>query len=346
MRIILSICGLWTALAVAQAQSKILHFETQFKYAPVRISAVGDSAAIAKELAPLLPWIEHFSNYYQSNGPFDSLIYKANLGDTLQLDSSSYQLLKFGQQMYTLTEGELDVGIGNLLRAWGIGWGQKSRVPSAKELDSLTLELKTFPYDTLAANRIVIRSPHRHIAMGSYLEARILQEISRRLRQAQAQSWLIEVGGDFSFQGRKPDGKAWVLGIKDPTDPNSPIATIRLDNPKMSGFSTSGSYEQKFKDPNGQIHHHIFDPKTGQSSIGIRAVSVLSADPMINDALDTYFMLIPIDQIHNALHKTHGMAEAIVFHDNGDVWVSPGIRSSIQFLKEVRLRPDSSLVQN
>lgn len=327
------------SLGLTWAQPPVQHYETAFKYAPVRISVVGPENAIRQQLDNLLPWLEHFSEYYEGTGGLDQELYDAKVGDTLTLDSTSYQLIDFGAKMYHLTEGELDIGIGNLLRAWGIGWGQKSRLPSPQELDSLKKELLIFPWKILAKPKILVQSSHRHIAMGSYLEARILNEIDHRLEKAGAQSWLVEVGGDFSFRGFKPDQQPWVLGIKDPAHPEEIIATLKLSNPKMRGFSTSGDYEQKFTDSTGQSHHHIFDPKTGQSSVGAHAVSVLSTDPLINDALDTYFMIADLKKVQTTLDKIPGQAEAILFLDNGKVWVSPGLRSQLHFEKEVEFEP-------
>lgn len=337
MKKIFSILALSSVLGLSQ--EPIQHYETAFKYAPIRISVSGPEPSIRKELDDLLPWIEHFSSYYEGSGPLDQMLYKAKVGDTLTLDSTSYQLIEFGAKMHKLTDGELDIGIGNLLRAWGIGWGQKSRVPSNLELDSLKKELLVFPWKILAKSKILVQSPQRHIAMGSYLEARILKEIDFRLEKAGAHSWLVEVGGDFSFKGFKPNQEPWVLGIKDPAHPQELIATLKLSNPHMRGFSTSGDYEQKFTDSTGRSHHHIFDPRTGQSSVGAHAVSVLSTDPLINDALDTYFMIADLNKVKSTLAKIQGQAEAILFLDNGKVWVSPGLRSQLHFEKPVEFEP-------
>lgn len=321
------------------ANDSIQHYETISKYAPIRIQVIGPKAAIEKQLDSLLPWIEHFNSTYEADGPLDQMIYNAKVHDTLSLDSTSYELLTFGEKMHQVSEGELDIGIGNLLRAWGLGWGQKRRIPSKSELDSLVQELQTFPFKSLGNLQIEILSPKRHLSMGSYLESRILKEIDLRLKKAGATDWLCEVGGDFSFQGTKPGAIPWVLGMKNPKNPSEIIGSLAIDQKQMHGFSTSGDYEQKFTDSLGQQHHHIFDPRTGKSSTSVHAVSVLSTDPFINDALDTYFMIAPLAKVQSTLAKLKGSAEAILFLDDGKVWVSPGLRTKVNWMGAVELLP-------
>lgn len=327
-----------TALVLSQslysqslAPAKFEHFQANTRYAPLSIQAEAPKDSLDKYLKGLLPWIERFSQSYSYSGPLDSIIYNSPIGTELKLDTLSTQLLKFGESTYHQTNQNIDVGIGNLLRAWKIGWQQESQLPTPETLQQLTHQLQTFPYKITPQNKVKILDSNRHIAMGAYLEGRILNEITQRLHQAGAKNYLIDLGGDFAFSGQKTPNKPWRLGIKNPLDPKEILVSVAIPS-KFKGLSTSGSYEQTFKDSTGQVHHHIFDPKTGSSSKGHLSVTVLSQDPMDNDLFDTWYMLLPLEEIKAHIKNSKGKVEAIVIQDDHHIWISPGLKDHTQTL--------------
>ena len=101
------------------------HFEAQTRYAPLSIQALAHKDSLNKYLGDLLPWIERFSKSYSYDGPLDSLVYHSKVGTEHKLDSVTTQLLRYGEWAYNQTNKGIDVGIGNLLKAWKIGWQQK-----------------------------------------------------------------------------------------------------------------------------------------------------------------------------------------------------------------------------
>ncbi len=311
--------------------AQVLHLETQTPYAKLTIQAIGDQTLIHKHLDNLPQWIEQFTSTYSYDGKLDSLLYHAKAGSRFHLDTLSTQLLQFGLDSYQRTSGDIDVGIGNLLKAWQIGWNQHSAVPDSSTLKRLVEELKTFPYTIDSSRTLTVLREQRHIAMGSYLEGQILLEIKKRLEQANSKNFLVDYGSDFTFSGSK-EGTPWKLGIKRPDHPDSLLAVVEINSKRFSGLSTSGSYEQTFTDSTGKRHHHIFDPKTGQSSEGNLSITVLSDNPLLNDMLDTWFMMLSVKQIKNVIEEYKGRVEAIVITDKNDVWISQGLQNEVTLL--------------
>ena len=81
---------------------------------------------------------------------------------------------------------------------------------------------------------------------------------------------LINLGGDIAVVGRKPDDSPWKVGITDPRNTDSKIATIEVHS---GGLATSGDYKRYFL-YKGKRYSHILNPKTGIPCSGLRAVSI------------------------------------------------------------------------
>lgn len=95
--------------------------------------------------------------------------------------------------------------------------------------------------------------------------------------------FLIDAGGDLVSRGRPIDAagagaRGWSIGIEDPADARSPIATIEL-LPDQA-IATSSVRIGRWSTPGGRPVHHLIDPATGEpGGDGLLAVTVAWADP-------------------------------------------------------------------
>lgn len=83
---------------------------------------------------------------------------------------------------------------------------------------------------------------------------------------------LITSGSTTLVFGEKPDGEPWKIGVEDPRDPDSVIATIETRGEVT--VSTSGDYQRAF-DLGGVRYHHILHPGTGRPAAGFRSLTVV-----------------------------------------------------------------------
>jgi FAD:protein FMN transferase len=320
----------WVCLALGLgicAQAYELKLEASTQFGVVRLQAQGLQQSLQNAADSSIKWLSQFEKAYTNTGKLDQILTRAPKGAHLRLDSLSYSLLDFGEQAYHRTGGKINVGMGDLIRAWRIGWGQKSRVPSTAELDSLVRRIQVFPYQIQRESRtVVVLDSGRHMVFGAFLEGRALEELDRRLRTAQAQEWLLEYSGDFRFSPTKSDGSHWRLGIKDPRNPNQILGVVQVGLAGMTALSTSGSYEQTFVDSLGVRHHHIFDPQTGQSTRGPLSVTVLAKNSLESDLMDTYLMTLSLSETERVYREAAGAWEAVIVQADGTLWVSPGLR--------------------
>ena len=96
---------------------------------------------------------------------------------------------------------------------------------------------------------------------------------------------VLSYGGNVAVFGKKPDGSAFSVGVKDPFDPSSLTGKLSI----RSGIvAVSGGYE-RYVDYNGKRYHHIIDPATGypsESDLASAGIWVSVSSPEAGAAAD------------------------------------------------------------
>ena len=123
--------------------------------------------------------------------------------------------------------------------------------------------------------------------------------------------------GEFSAQGSNGAREPWTLGVLDPRDPDAVAAVMRVDGRCVA---TSGDYASTFTPD--FVHHHIFDPATGDSPQELASVTVLAPTAMLADGLSTAFMVMGARKAH-ALAARLPSVDVMTINKRGVVWKSP-----------------------
>jgi len=74
---------------------------------------------------------------------------------------------------------------------------------------------------------------------------------------------LVDAGGDIACMGAPPTSSAWLVGIDNPLQPNTDLATLTLNNEVVA---TSSLARRRWQHQ-GQMVHHLIDPRTGAPAI-------------------------------------------------------------------------------
>ncbi len=98
--------------------------------------------------------------------------------------------------------------------------------------------------------------------------------ICARLRDAGAEGAMVEIAGDIVVFGRAPDEVAWRLGVEDPFDTAKHLDVIRLSD---GAVATSSRLKRRWT-VDGARHHHLIDPRTGQSSVSTTVAATIIAN--------------------------------------------------------------------
>ena len=128
--------------------------------------------------------------------------------------------------------------------------------------------------------------------------------------------------GEFSAHGSNGARLPWTLGVLDPRDADAVAAVLRVDGRCVA---TSGDYASTFTPD--FVHHHIFDPATGDSPQELASVTVLAPTAMLADGLSTAFMVMGARKAHALAARLAGV-DIMTINKRGVVWKSPTFPSA------------------
>lgn len=124
--------------------------------------------------------------------------------------------------------------------------------------------------------------------------------------------------GELSAHGHNGALQPWSVGVLDPRDAKSLAAAIKVDGRCVA---TSGDYASAFTAD--FVHHHIFDPATGDSPPDLASVTVLAPSAMLADGLSTAFMVMGARKSHALAARLAGV-DLMTINKRGVLWKSPG----------------------
>lgn len=221
-----------------------------------------------------------------ARGQEGSAVYAFNHGEAPE-DATFSLLLETAEDIRASTDGAFDPYLGAVLDAWGFGSGAgEHRVPTQAELD--------------AAPRL--------LDLGGIAKGWAGQAVQGILAEEGVTGAVLDLGGDVSLLGGKPDGSPWRVAVKDPEDTASYLGI--LETPGGCAVMTSGVYERYFEQ-GGRRWHHILDPKTGYpAQSALVSATVICEYGVWADALATAACVLGAD---GALALRARLADRIPF---------------------------------
>lgn len=250
-------------------------------------------------------------------------------GQTVTVDWKTAELLSFALDMAEETNGALEPTIYPVLTAWGFTTGE-NRVPAETELAEL---LEKVGYDKVELNNDQIQmEPGGMIDLGAVGKGYAGDEAAQILRERGITAALLDIGGNIQAIGTKPDGSDWRVGLKDPFS-GGVLGIIQVSDVAVV---TSGNYERFFIGEDGKVYGHIIDPATGHPvENGIASVSVIASEGKLCDALSTALFVMGLENAQD-YWRQHRNYEMILIMEDGDIYLTEGIRDSFSLNSEYR----------
>jgi thiamine biosynthesis lipoprotein len=116
------------------------------------------------------------------------------------------------------------------------------------------------------------------IDLGGIGKGLALRWASSALRDAGHARFLLSAGGDVVAAGHGPLDRPWIVGIEDPANDGAPLTTLELTD---AAAATSSIAVRSWRDPGGQLRHHLIDPATlAPAEPTCSAVTVIDRDPV------------------------------------------------------------------
>lgn len=223
------------------------------------------------------------------------------------------------------TGGAFDITIGAVSPLWDFR-GQV--VPGENVLRE---KLKLVGYKNITLDRVkstvFLKKKGMKIDLGGIAKGFAADRAGKALKKRGIKSGIVAVAGDIRAFGRRPDGKAWNIGLKNPRASNEKDEIFAVMGLSDRAISTSGDYERFFM-RDGVRYHHLLDPKTGRPSDSCRAVSVITKEGAYADAFSTAVFVLGPEKGMEILNKLG--FDGVITDRDGKLHITEGIKNEIE----------------
>lgn len=278
---------------------KVLHADRA-----TALTAIDEALHLVKRVDALMSVYQSRSQVFQLN----------EQGLMLLPDPHVLRVLAFAQQLSVMTSGAFDITVQPLWQLFKRATTE-GRLPATDEIAAAKALVN---WRCLEIDPQHVRFQNTGMALTlngvaqGYAVDLALQALSRRgIVHA-----LLDTG-EFGAMGLNAHRQPWVLGVGDPRQQGAVLAKLTMDGRKLA---TSGDYETFFTAD--FLHHHIFDPASGDSPTELAAVSVLAPTGILADGLSTAFMVMGADKALALTAKCHDV-DTLLIDKNGTIRTSP-----------------------
>lgn len=231
-------------------------------------------------------------------------------------------LLRDAQAVSATTQGAFDITVG-ALRGWDFGAGAQLPDPARIEAERRLIGYQGLELDERKGTARLAR-PGMALDLGGIAKLPILAAGLNVLRSHGVEHALMNGGGDVLLAGSH-HGQAWRVGLRDPLAPERLLGVLALQGQTV--VASSGDYERFFM-ARGERQHHILDPATGRPSRGAHGVSLLARNVASVNGLGAAMMVLGDARAH-ALVDRHADVQALMVHQDGSVWRTPGMAAAL-----------------
>ena len=257
---------------------------------------------------------------------------KAAGGEALAVDERLVDFLLYAKEMYTLTDGEMNVMLGAVLRLWhecretASADPASARIPTEKELKEAArhADISLLEIDA-EKNTVRITDPAASIDVGALGKGYATERAAEYLESIGAYGYVLNIGGNIRCVGTRPDGSGWVTAIRDPDDEDSYARSIRIAD---TSCVTSGVYERYFSF-HGERYHHIIDKDTLYPAAYFSSLTVIARDSALADALSTALFCMPREEGERIAQRI-GDVELLWILPDGEQYCTPGFAAITQ----------------
>lgn len=205
-------------------------------------------------------------------------------------------LLKNGQVWCRLTNSRMNIFAGAVLSLWHEYREKGDRIPPEEELKEAS---KHVSYESVVIkdDTVYFTDKELKIDAGALAKGQVYIYIMPLLRDSDITDYILNLGGNVTVSGKKPDG-LWKVGVQDP-DGDGLYTKVNVSDVSVV---TSGDY-QRYYEYNGTKYHHIIDLNTLYPASEYRSVTVICRYSWDADALSTSLFVMSIEEGERLLQQ-------------------------------------------
>lgn len=253
---------------------------------------------------------------------------RAPAGAWVRLPEPFFRVLRCALEISAASQGWFDPTLGELVSLWGFGPGGQERDPELSETLQAAERCGWARLHIDAARRAARQPGGLQLNLSAIAKGFAVDQVAAWLRSCGIESALVEIGGEFSGWGVKPDGSPWWVELENPPHgagdvPQTMVALCGLS------VASSGDWVQRRRAGRRSVSH-LIDPLSGYPVDGATAgASVLQESCMLADAWATALCVAP-PRAAMRLAELHGLAARLLLRSPcGRIceWLSPALRA-------------------
>ena len=259
-----------------------------------------------------------------------------NAGITpVKVDQKIIDLLLFSKEAYKISSGKVNVAFGSVLAVWhdyreaGLQDPELAKLPEMellKEKEQHT-DIKKVIIDE-ESSTVYLEDPQMRLDVGAIAKGYATERVTQYMIEKGYTGLLLSVGGNVRAIGsREEKDTAWNVGIQNP-DLESEDQYLLITKLVDLSLVSSGDYERYYT-VNGKKYHHIIDPNTLMPATYFTAVSIITEDSGLADALSTTIFNMPLEEGIALIESLEG-TEAMWVRKDGELVYSSGFQSYIK----------------
>ena len=218
---------------------------------------------------------------------------------TVTVDRRIIDMLLYAKEMYTLTNGRVNIAMGSVLSLWhdyreiGMDDPASATLPPMSRLEEAA---KHTDIDNLVIDEealtVTITDPEMKLDVGAIAKGYAVEMVAQSMEKKGISGYILNVGGNVRAVGARADGSGWITGIESPVEDEGYLDYLSLTRESLV---TSGSY-QRYYLVDGKRYHHIIHPDTLMPAEGFLSVSVLTPRSSDGDALSTALFCMSVEE--------------------------------------------------
>ncbi len=240
----------------------------------------------------------------------------------VEVDQDLFDLIKQSQEFSKLTNGSFDITYASVGHLFDY---RKEVKPTDEEIAAakLLIDYRNIVLDEDQRTVSFLKQGVK-IDLGGIAKGFAVDRSIQHLYDLGIEHALVSAGGDTRLLGDR-NGRAWLVGIRDPKDTKEVIVMLPLQD---EALSTSGDYERFFIE-DGKKYHHIIHPTTGYSASKVRSASILASDSTTTDALSTSIFVMGASKGLELVDSLDGV-EGVIVDQQGKLYYSRGLKQEQQ----------------
>ncbi len=244
----------------------------------------------------------------------------APLGEWVHLPPELMQVLSRGLEIGRLSNGAFDIGLGDLVKAWGFADTPPSEVDIRANLGQPrpdTTEALELDQAKLTARK------HAPLALdlSGIAKGYAVDRMMRVCENFGLSSALVALDGEVRSKGVQPNGKPWAVAIEKPDyTARTPLSMLELED---AAVATSGDYRHWVQVGQARLSHTMDRQKGGPVQPEIASVTVVTNNCMTADAMATAILVQGLKK-GSAFARSQGL-DCLILERHGENITPHGI---------------------